>query len=732
MTPAITGQVAGLYRYPVSSLAGERLDRMQLGPAGAEGDRRHGLFDRETGLHIYPARDARWNSAPQLHSRLSNGRLEISLNGDDWSGAADASTLALLTKTFGRAVDLQAYDDVTQPRYKVAPLHLLSLQSLASLQAHLPSSTLDERRFRPNILVDLPNGSGEIPEYALLGQEFMIGSVRLRGTIPCGRCGFTTLEIGDLPQDAAVLQTLLRRFERNFGIYCEVVTPGELTLGSRLSANSAAASIEPIVIVGAGQAGATTARALRRLGYRGKLSLYGAERHAPYERPPLSKRIGARDNPDHLTVLGPSQADDLDISLRLDTIVAAIDPVRKTIETTDGTEASFGTLVLATGGLARRLPDLDRGFGRVHVLRTVDDADRLALGVIAGSRIAVFGGGWIGMELAAAAREAGADVTLFARTRRLAPRILPPPVSDALEALHRDAGVVLRLGIEPRFRETADGVICLYGAESLTVDHLIVAVGMIANDGIARRAGLACTDGILVDEHGATQSRGIYAVGDVARQPLGRIESWQNANLQAERAARHILRLPESRDPPLHFWSDQFGRRLQIVGLPRPDDPILSREEGRYWEFETFAIGIDAPERIHRFARSLEGAPSVSAAVADPIAAPEAASVEHVLCSSGEIAEGELKQVVHPVVGALAVTRQMGRVHITSDDCPHAEASLATGFIAEGRIVCPLHFAEFGLDDGKPHHAPEGCGRLAIYKATERDGQIFVDLPLGG
>jgi NADPH-dependent 2,4-dienoyl-CoA reductase/sulfur reductase-like enzyme/uncharacterized protein YcbX/nitrite reductase/ring-hydroxylating ferredoxin subunit len=729
MTKAITGRAVGLYRYPVSSLSGERLDKMWLEPTGAEGDRCHGLFDRETGIHIYPARDARWNRAPLLHSRLSHGRLEISADGDNWHSDNEAATLALLAKTFGRPVDLCAYDETTKPRYKVAPLHLLSLQSLASLRARLPDSILDERRFRPNILVDLPDGSDEIPEYALLGQEFAIGNVRLRGTTPCGRCGFTTLEIGELPSDPSVLRTLLRNYERNFGIYCEIVTPGELTLGSRLVAESASPSIDPVVIVGAGQAGAMTARALRRFGYGGIIKLYGAERHAPYERPPLSKRIAARQDAQNLAVLSPAQAEELDVALRLDTTVAVIDPVRRSIETVDGTVASFRTLVLATGGIARRLPEIDRGFGRVHVLRTIEDADRLALSVKADSKLAVFGGGWIGMELAAAAREAGACVTLFARTERLAPRILPPPVSDAVEALHRNAGVSLHLGTEPRFRETADGVTCIYGAESLTVDHLIVAIGMIANDGLARRAGLACVDGILVDRHGATERAGIYAVGDVSRQPYGRVESWQNANLQAERAARHILQIPDPSDEPLHFWSDQFGRRLQIVGLPRPDAPILSQEDGRFWEFGSFAIGLDAPERIHRFARNLKSTPLNVSAGEKPTSVPAVAGVEHLLCRSAELAEGEVKRVIHPVAGALAVTRQNGRVYVTSDDCPHAEASLATGFVADGRIVCPLHFAEFELDDGTPHHAPDGCGRLAVYKASEREGQVLVNLP---
>lgn len=725
-TQTLAGRVTALFRYPVSSLSGEALEEGWLGPGGIEGDRSYGLFDRESGIHIYPARDARWNGAPLLHSRLANEGLEISTDGRDWHGATEAGIPALLAELFGRPVDLRPYDDVSRPRYKLAPLHLLSLQSLAALRARLPASLLDERRFRPNILVDIPDGIGEIPEYALLGQEFTLGGVRLRGTTPCGRCGFTSLRIDELPSDPEVLKTLLRHYERNFGIYCEVVTPGPLRQGAALVADVAPPSIDPVIIVGAGQAGAMTALALRRLGYAGKIRLYGAERHAPYERPPLSKRLVIGKAAPHVAVLSPGKAEELGIAVHLDTPVVAIDPDRRVIETADGTEASFATLVLATGGIARRLPEIDRGYGRVHVLRTIEDAERLALGLAPGGRIAVYGGGWIGMEIASVAREIGVEVTLFARSQTLAPRILPPAVAQVMEALHREAGVVLHLGIEPRFRETSAGVTCGFGAETLTVDHLVVAIGMVANDGLARRAGLACSNGIRVDNEGATHRAGIYAVGDAAQPTSGRIESWHNANVQAEQVARRILRLPALPIEPPRFWSDQFGRRIQIVGRPRPDALLVSQEAGRFWDFGSFAIGIDAPEQIHRFSRNLAMAPPEPAGREPPRDARGSAGVERRLCRSDEIAEGELKRMLDSESSPLAVTRQRGRVHVTSDDCPHAEASLAAGFVSEGRIVCPLHFAEFGLEDGKPHHAPTGCGHLRVYPANERDGEVFI------
>ncbi len=204
----------------------------------------------------------------------------------------------------------------------------------------------------------------------------------------------------------------------------------------------------------------------------------------------------------------------------------------------------------------------------------------MALFLKPGRRVAVYGGGWIGMEIASVARQNGAEVTLFARSRTLAPRMLPPAVAQVIESLHRDAGVVLHLGIEPRFRETAHGVTCAFGAETLTVDHLIVAIGMVANDGLARRAGLACDGGIRVDDNGATDRAGIYAVGDVAQPKTGRIESWHNANVQAERVARRILQRPEPPAEPPRFWSDQFGKRIQIIGRPDPKAVLVRRSPG--------------------------------------------------------------------------------------------------------------------------------------------------------
>lgn len=707
------GRLAEIWRYPVSSLAGERLSATRLTAQGVEGDRAYGIFARDDGANIYPVRDPRWNAAPMVYARLVDGRPQIG----PISSMAEAEAAEQLAKVFGHPVELRAYGQVNRPRYKMAPLHLLSLQALDSLRRHLPGSAIDARRFRPNLLVDLPDLAGDIPEYALLGREFTLGGLRLRGTVPCGRCGFTTLPVGELPQDPDILRTLVGRYARNFGIYCDIVDEGRIETGATLR-------LDPpprrIVIVGGGQAGATAARALRRLGHGGPIRILAEERHLPYERPPLSKgdKPGA-------PILGADEADQSKITMDLGNPAAALDLQARQVETAEGERVPYDTLILATGGRARRLPGLDRGHGRVHALRQRDDAQRLWRVLRPGARLFILGGGWIGMELAAAARMAGVEVDLFLRGDRLAPRVLPVVVADALARMHRSRGVRLHFNAAPSFLEHDDRIACRSGGQDMVADHLLVAIGMSPNDGIARRAGLDCDDGIVTDACGATRDPAVFAIGDVARPPAGRIESWQNAQAQAEAVAHHILGLtPPPSDPP-RFWSEQFGLRVQIVGRPAPMAPLVAEAED-FWDFGDFAIGIDQPERIHRSARRMSGTPR---AKAEPAPAADVVRRRHRLCASADLAEGALLRIDHPARGPLCATRQGGRLHVTEDRCPHAIASLSEGFVDGGRLICPLHFAEFDLTDGTPHHAPEGCGALMIHPATECDGQVFVDLP---
>ncbi|TVP47002.1 MAG: MOSC domain-containing protein [Halomonas sp.] len=714
--------VTGLWRYPVSTLAGEQCASLQLDPDGPRADRTHGLFDAATGAPAYPVRDPSWNQAPALQAKVGQGGPVLSHDGQIWHDINGAATLEMLSKHFGRPVLAQRYGatlpdgTIAKARYNMAPVHLISRQALTQLERLLPDSQIDPRRFRPNIVVDLPYAPAGIPEYNLLGQTFRIGDVTLRGVAPCGRCGFTTLQQGDLARDPDVLSALTKHFQRNLGIYCVIESPGEIHIEQSLCVPR----MRPIVIVGAGQAGAMTARTLRELGHQAPLHLIGDEPHAPYERPQLSKALFRTEAP--TAAMTRAEAQDLNIDLQTGCRVVALDADARTLKLADGTRLEYARLVIATGGQARN--PLELSGPRVRTLRTRKDAQAIA--TAAPRRLLVLGGGWIAMEAAAAARAAGIEVTVLVRGPALAHRLLPVEVTDHLAALHRANGVDLRLGVTPRFTVEDTCVRATIEGATVTADLLLVATGITPDDSLGHQAGIASGNGIATDTAGATSQPLIHAVGDVALQPFAdtrmRIESWQNANDQSRACAHAMLGLPLSERAPLRFWSDQFGKRIQIAGQATPDAPLRARPADAarpFWNYGTFAVGIDRPQEIHQF----DSYPASERANRRPLL-PEGPG--RALVASLAVPEGALIRVEDPVHGALALTRLDGQVHAVADACPHAVASLADGFVANGHIVCPLHFAEFALTDGTPRNAPAGCGRLACWPVSEAGGEILI------
>jgi uncharacterized protein YcbX len=437
------GSVSAVWRYPVSSLVGESLASALVPETGLAGDRTHALFELNIGKIVSPPIFKKWNVAPRLASRAGgNGNVEISIDGQLWRAFDEPSLLDELEAFFGTRMELKRYgspvgNTVAKNCYAWQPIHLLSRQSLDALQTYLPQSEVDVRRFRPNIVVDLPDMAGKSPEHSLLGQEFSIGAVRLRGTARCGRCAFTTLAQQSPPEDRTVLRGLIQEFEKNFGIYCELVEPGEIAVGDGVSLLVAPERHRPIVIVGAGQADAMTAKALRDLGSTQPIQIFGEERHAPYERPPLSKGSEEGTGGNQLShVLSAAQIEKLDIDLNLNNRVVAVHSQAPEIETQDGALHPYDRLVLATGGTARRLRGIERGYGRVHVIRTVEDAADLHRSFQQGIKLCVLGGGWLGLEIAATARKRLCDVTLFARQDRVLARMIPREVADYVAARH--------------------------------------------------------------------------------------------------------------------------------------------------------------------------------------------------------------------------------------------------------------------------------------------------------
>lgn len=326
----------------------------------------------------------------------------------------------------------------------------------------------------------------------------------------------------------------------------------------------------PLIIVGAGHAGGRAALTLREEGYTGRLILIGDEVHLPYERPPLSKGLlqGTAD------LAGYSLCDSARLAaLGIEHIagnpVTRLEPQPHRLQLADGQWLSYAGLLLATGGRARRLPQEQ---ANVLYLRTHDEALTLRSALRPGTRLVVVGGGFIGLEVAATARGLGCEVTVLEAGPRLAGRVLPPVISQALLDLHREHGVEVRLNVALESIQ-ADAVLLVDG-QRLPCDLVVVGIGMQPNIELAAAAGLEVGQGIRVDACLRTSAPNIYAAGDVCEFRLDglyqRQETWRNAEAQGRHAALNLL----GREVPFEalpgFWSDQFDWGLQTVGVITP------------------------------------------------------------------------------------------------------------------------------------------------------------------
>ncbi|AQV98001.1 ferredoxin reductase [Cupriavidus necator] len=333
-----------------------------------------------------------------------------------------------------------------------------------------------------------------------------------------------------------------------------------------------------ILIVGAGQAGAMAAAALRKLGHGGRIVMAGGERHAPYERPPLSKSVLADSAQDGSIGVHPASFyAEHEVELRLGTPVTALDPAQRVAHCADGDAIRYDACLLATGGNARALPVLPPDAPHVHYLRTLDDAARLRSAMQIAGEVVVIGGGFLGLETASTAAGLGLRVTLIESADRLLGRALPPELSDWLAQRARAQGVALRLGCGIAACEAqAGGVhLCLADGTALHAPLVVVAIGQAPEVTLGAAAGLALhpvNGGIQVDERGRTSAPGIYAAGDCCSQyqPLFgaevRLESWQSANEQARIAAAAMLGLATEPAATPWFWTDQFGCNVQMLG----------------------------------------------------------------------------------------------------------------------------------------------------------------------
>ena len=335
----------------------------------------------------------------------------------------------------------------------------------------------------------------------------------------------------------------------------------------------------PIVLVGGGLATGTAVRELRTQGYDGELVVFAAEAHPPYERPPLSKGYLLGNEPaEKALVNAPAWYAEHDVDLRTGVTVDSIDTDAHTLSA-GGREQAWSGLLLATGAAPRRLALADDSGASVHYLRTLDDSTALKEQLVPGARIGVIGGGWIGLEVASAARQAGAEVVVLEALDQPLRNVLGPEVGALFAQLHREKGVDVRTGsrIEAISSGSAGASISLAGGDSVDVDRLVVGVGVAPVTELASAAAIAVDNGVLVDAALATSAPGVFAAGDVANVDhpvLGhrlRVEHWDTAIKHGTVAATNLLGGHAVADHLPYFFTDQYALGLEYVGHPGPD-----------------------------------------------------------------------------------------------------------------------------------------------------------------
>jgi len=376
----------------------------------------------------------------------------------------------------------------------------------------------------------------------------------------------------------------------------------------------------PIVVVGASLAGLRAAEAFRKAGYDGPLTLIGAEPHLPYDRPPLSKRFldpGAAEGPQIPTYRSRSELAELNVDLRLGTPATGLDTDSSEVVLADRQRQPYSSLVITTGAHARALPGA--AMGGVHTLRTLDDAQALRRDLDHAQRVLVVGAGFIGSEVAAAARRRGREVTIVEAAEVPLIRAVGAQMAPVCAALHARHGVELRCGVSVNELHGNGRVeqVVLSDGTIVPADVVVVGIGAAPTTGWLAGSGIAVDDGVVCDDTLATGIPGVYAAGDVASWPNPlfeqrmRLEHWTSAAEQAAVAARNALnpRAATAHQSVPYFWSDWYTEKLQMVGVCATDDvELFGDADGERWialyrsgDRIHGALSLNLPGKIMKF-----------------------------------------------------------------------------------------------------------------------------------
>ncbi|MGG2198486.1 MULTISPECIES: NAD(P)/FAD-dependent oxidoreductase [Paenibacillus] len=350
-----------------------------------------------------------------------------------------------------------------------------------------------------------------------------------------------------------------------------------------------------MVIIGAGEAGARAAVELRTQGWSGPITLIGEEKHAPYERPPLSKNLLlGEDEPSPIFILNDEKLLQHDITFLSGCMAVEIDRNNRAVILEDGRQLPYDRLLLATGARPRKYALEGSENADVLYLRTFSDALSLRSRLQPGTHVAVIGGGFIGLEAAASAVERGCTVSLIELGPRILTRGVPKEIADIVEARHRAAGVDFKLGVTIDSIANNGGrqAIVLADGTSIECDSIIIGIGAVPEITLAAGCGLEIENGIRVDERLQTSDPYIFAAGDCCSFPHAlydgrriRLESWRNAQDQGSLAARNMMGAGEAYTVVPWFWSDQYEQTLQVAGLTDFGEIMVSRNIGEDGKF---------------------------------------------------------------------------------------------------------------------------------------------------
>ena len=363
-----------------------------------------------------------------------------------------------------------------------------------------------------------------------------------------------------------------------------------------------------VVILGAGHAGGTAAALLRQYGHTGPITLVGAEPIPPYQRPPLSKAwLKGEADADSLALKPLEFYAEHHIDFRASTTATAINRSAKSVALSDGSSVSYDALIIATGARAIALPIPGADLAGVMFLRTAADAETLKATVGPGKRLAVVGGGYIGLEVAASGRSLGAQVVVLERELRLLARVACEVLSSFFKTQHEVHGVTFELGATAAAFEGEQGRVTgvtLADGRTIACDAVVVGVGAHPNDELAKHAGLDTARGVVVDLEARTSDPAIFAIGDVAHRPMPiygrmfRMESVPNALEGAKQAASAITgRAAPAGEVPWQ-WSDQYDLKLQIAGYAFDVDEILVRGDPASGKFAVFHLKGDLVQSV--------------------------------------------------------------------------------------------------------------------------------------